>query len=935
MSRRIMTAAAGAVTLVLVAAPTAAADVDITNTETVQVYLNSDGGVDRARVYDQLDLTGTGSVELRNPVTTDGLRNLDGFGDTDTEDGEAILETDVDGEQRRRTVSDFEGDLPLSVSIEYRLNGEVVDAGDVVGESGELEVRYRVVNETGESREIEYDDGTGNLVTAEEEVYVPMVGTMTTTLPSSFTDVRSDEANMGGDGRGGTRLTYALTLFPPIGSAEQEFGYTAVIEDGVIPRATLSALPVSPLDSPTYASGVAGYQGGIESGTALTEGAMTIDENLLRLRDGAADLLGGLIQLRNGAQELSTGLSDEAAPGARELADGLGDQLAPGARQLNAGAQEFYQGVNGELAPGARQLAAGAGVLADGLAERLVPGAGQLADGGEELAAGLQGQLAPGASQLADGASDAADGAGRLAEGLETAGERAPELIGGLQQVGSGLDRVDAGLTRLYDGIGGLPAQAQPLADGIDRLRAGIGDVDEEGTLLGGLETIRLGLEEQAVPALEQMAEGVYNESDNRDEMGAYQRLGCAITVLTDLQNQANSGFDPVCYGAAEAAALTAARVGVPASLDVVTRTVVLESLITQLEDGQAGLANPEDPGDRETLYGGLNSLTHAITSGDGILSGLVRLQCGLSNERGICDQDRPGLLQGLDLLDGGIEQLVSGVVQSVQGGVGEPDDTPADETLRGGVNGLSDGVDQIIAGGDALLAGLLQLTDGAHQLHAGNLQISDGAGELAAGAAAAADGAGRLADGAGQLEDGARDAADGAGQIEDGAGQLADGAGAAADGAGQIADGAGQLADGADEAAVGAGVLATGLEAAADGSVQIYDGLLQAAQGAPQLVDGAQRLSTEGASQLADAGQETAADFGTRYAMLEAGAERVKNEPLVNGAPDGATLKTAFMFEIPEVSGEGGRNLTRGVVALGVFAAAAAAATLLRSRRT
>lgn len=924
MSRRIAAAAAGAVALALVAAPTAAADVDVTNTETVRVDLHPDGEVNQARVYDQLDLTGSGSVDLRNPVTTDGLRNLDGFGGTDTEDGEAVLETDVDGEQRRRTVSDFAGDLPLSVSVEYRLDGEVVDAEDVVGESGELEVRYRVVNETGEPREVQYDDGTGTIVTAEEEIYVPMVGTMTTTLPSEFTSVTSGEANMAGDGRGGTRLTYALTLFPPIGSAEQEFGYTAVIEDGVIPRATLSALPVSPLDSPTYATGVAGYEGGIESGVALTEGALTIDENLLALRDGASDLLGGLIQLRDGAQELSTGLSDEAAPGARELADGLGEQLAPGAQELQAGADEFYQGVNGELAPGAAQLADGAGVLADGLASQLVPGAGQLADGGEELAAGLQGQLAPGAAQLADGASDAADGAGQLAEGLETAGDRAPELIGGLEQVGSGLDRVDAGLTQLYDGIGGLPEQAQPIVDGLAQLRDGIGDVRTEGTLLGGLETIRLGLERQAVPALQQMAEGVHNDADDLDDAGAYQRLGCAVMILEDLVQLQDEGFDPFCYDD-QYGAITGGRQLIKPEYDLVTGQI-LSTLAEELGGGQEDLL---------VLRDGLNSLEEALTSGNGILNGLVRLQCGLSNERSVCDQSEPGLLQGVNLLDAGVGQLVSGVVGSVQGGVGEPDDTPADETLRGGVNGLSDGVDQIIDGGNALVSGLMQLTDGAHQLHDGNLRISDGAGTLAAGAEEAADGAGRIADGAGQLEDGARDAADGAGQIEDGAGQLADGAEAAADGAGQISDGAGQLADGADEAAVGAGVLATGLEDAADGSTQIYDGLLQAAQGAPQLVDGAQRLSTEGSSELAAAGQETAADFGTRYALLEAGADRAKNEPLVNGAPDGATLKTAFTFEIPEVSGEGGRNVARGVVALGVFAAAAAAASFVRSRRT
>ncbi|RIQ16905.1 hypothetical protein DY240_22585, partial [Jiangella rhizosphaerae] len=383
-----------------------------------------------------------------------------------------------------------------------------------------------------------------------------------------------------------------------------------------------------------------------------------------------------------------------------------------------------------------------------------MPGAGQLADGGAELAAGLQGRLAPGASQLADGATDAAAGAGRLAEGLETAGDRAPELIGGLEQVGSGLDRVDAGLTRLYDGIGGLPEQAQPLVDGIDRLRAGIGDVDEDGTLLGGLEQIRVGLEERAVPALRQMADGVYNESAS--EPGAYQRLGCAVVVLQDIADRKTSGFGPPCYTPEQAILLNTGRPALGYDVDVITDQV-LAGLRDQLADGRSGLANPDDPMDDTTLYGGLNTLEAALTSGDGVLAGLLRLQCGLSNRAAdVCDRDEPGLLQGLNLLDEGVGQLVSGVVGSVQGGIGEPDDTPADETLRGGVNGLSDGVDQIIAGGNSLIAGLMQLTDGAHQLHDGNLRLSDGAGQLAAGAAEAADGAGRIADGAGQLEDGA-----------------------------------------------------------------------------------------------------------------------------------------------------------------------------------
>ena len=63
------------------AAPALAAssDVVVTDRETVQVYLTSTGDVKVARLYDQVTATGNGKVDLRNPVSTDGLRNLDGL----------------------------------------------------------------------------------------------------------------------------------------------------------------------------------------------------------------------------------------------------------------------------------------------------------------------------------------------------------------------------------------------------------------------------------------------------------------------------------------------------------------------------------------------------------------------------------------------------------------------------------------------------------------------------------------------------------------------------------------------------------------------------------------------------------------------------------------------------------------------------------------
>ncbi|MGH3370897.1 MAG: hypothetical protein ACRDPR_12940, partial [Nocardioidaceae bacterium] len=360
--------AATSVIAVAAALPAAAAegDIRVVNTETVQVFTDATGAVETRRLYEQLALTGDGSVTLSNPVETDGLRNLDGFGGFDVEDGNQIAEVSVDGEKRLRTVSDYTGNLPLEVGVKYYLDGELVEPGDVVGEAGKLEVMYTVRNVTGVEQEVTFDDGTGGTITKTVEVPIPMVGSLTTLAPANFTNVKSKQANMAGDGKGGTKLSFTMTLFPPIGSDTAEFGYTANISDGVIPRASISALPVNPLESTSFKTAGESYKGGAETGIELTDGATQIDANLLKLRDGAGELLAGLIQLRDGSEQLEAGLSGEAVPGA--------DRLAAGAGELSDGL--------GQIDDGAGQLADGAGAAADG--------GDQVADGAGRLAAGLE-----------------------------------------------------------------------------------------------------------------------------------------------------------------------------------------------------------------------------------------------------------------------------------------------------------------------------------------------------------------------------------------------------------------------------------------------------------------------------------------------------------------------------------------------------------------
>jgi putative membrane protein len=844
--------AAPAVVL-LAAGPALAAassgDVQVTNTETVQAYLDATGDVDVARVYEQVAMQGKGTVNLVNPVETHGLRNLDGFSGFQVKNGDMVGTYAVDGEQRLRSVSDFTKKLPLDVHVTYTLDGKPVAPGDVVGQSGTLAVQYTVRNVTGRQQSVSFDDGTGKTTTTSADVVLPMVGSLTTVLPAGFTDVSSDEAAIAGDGHGGTQLSFTMALFGPIGAPEATFGYQAKITDGVIPKATLAALPISPLDSPSFKGGAASYKSGAETGAALTAGATQIDANLLKLRDGASQLLAGLIKLKDGANQLHSGLAGQAAPGARALADG--------ARQLKDG--------TGQLAAGASKAKTGSAQVSGGAT-----------------------QLAGGARRLAGGAAQVDTGAGQLLNGLTQAGTQAPQLLTGLAQVSSGLDLVDGGLAQLYGGIGQLPAQAQPLHDGIAQLKAGIGNASTANTLVAGVDQLRAGLAAATAQGgpLDQLSSGVAQSKGGVDLVnsglqaalapgGSIDQAAAAIASIAAVPACA---VDPTCLGTVDA-----------------VKTGVRQQLSASTSQASGGLTQ---------VSAGLGQVTPGLTQLKGSLAagvtGLVKIECGLSNTTltGWCDPARPGLLEGLSALDAGVLTLVDGVVGQVQSAIGTATDLPSAGTLRGGVHGLQGGVDLIGTGGSTLINGLAQLQGGAAQLKGGTSALNHGAGDLASGA--------------GQLDTGAW-------QLDDGLGELATGAGKVDSGAGQLKSGAGQLS--------------SGLGTAASGSGQLADGLGQATGGAPKLVDGAQQLSDQGTTKLIAAGKSTAADYGQKYALIEAGAQRAKAESMAYGAPAGAAGQTAYSFELAGADGEGSRDLGRGLGAAAIFALAGGVG-VLRLRR-
>ncbi|GAA4355401.1 hypothetical protein [Angustibacter luteus] len=725
--------------LVLGAGPAlAASDVTVSNTETIQAHLDATGKVKDKRVYEQLALTGSGKVEVSNPVSTDGLRNLDGFKGFDVKDGNMIANVDVNGEKRLRSVSNFTKDIPLTVEVSYTLDGKPVKPGDVVGKSGDLGVNYKVTNTTGKSGSVTFDDGTGKQVTKDEQVVIPMVGSLSTQLPSNFTEVASKQANIAGDGNGGTKLSFTMTLFPPIGSETAEFGYTARISDGVIPPASISALPLNPLESPSFSGGAESYKSGAATGAQLTDGAIQIDSNLLKLRDGANTLVAGLIKLQAGAHKLNDGLANDAAPGAALLADG--------ASQLNTGVGVLVKGTKTAKA-GSAKLAVGANLLAKGSAG-----------------------LADGSDQVAAGAGDLADGLGLIVDGIDSL----PTDI----QSDPDFQRLQGALTTMQNKIGNSSDVPQP--------------VQADTTLLGAINGVRYGLRSPAGVA---HCDQTPNDADKSDDCGAAD----AVQIVSGKLSGAAAPGGPIAgwvdngisvykaIGCPQNPATPIPPVVPPTMLPsppVPATCVDLANIVYGLGLPK-GVLSPTDPGGLQAQTNAAAETLDQVQQGIGqlsnqtsatILGGLALIKLGVSNPA--CSLTNPtnpanpcGLKQAAGLVSVGINDLVAAI---------------ADQ--------LGDVVNQAYEGAGDVADGAGQVADGAAVVAGGNAKLANGADDLNAGLGKINSGAGQLGDGAGQLSAGANKLSSGLGDAASGSGQLADGLDTAADGSTAIPEGAEQL---------------------------------------------------------------------------------------------------------------------------------------------
>jgi putative membrane protein len=663
------------------------------NTETVQTYLSADGKIDSSRIYEQLTMTGDGSVTLKNPVDTNGLRNLNGFGGLSPKNGVLEQHYDVNGVSQGRTVSTFDqSKLPLSVTVRYQLDGRTVSADDLVGATGDVKVTYVVKNLTTKKIPLTFTDGAGGTKTEMGDVPIPIVGTVVFNLPKNFTDVQSVAASMGGDGHGGTQMQYLLSLFPPVGSDTVSFGYTAHLTDGVVPPVSFTAVPVDPTTNPTFSTAVDSYQSGAESGDTLAAGATKINKNLLRLRDGAGTLLAGLIKLNDGAHQLDAGLSGQAAPGSRQLSDG--------ALQLNSGLARIDDG-----------------------AGRLAVGAHEASDGGHKLAAGLT-ELHSALVHLPN----------TLAHN-----KKYQLLLGALTQIANGVGNVND------------PPTKKTILGGLNAIQQGLevsGPNDCLTATILGFEPTNCG----AIDAVKALASSVAQSrgQDLRDTPIVLGKVsivteGLLMKKLADIGATAGCQSDAACvkdvgdlsmlFDATKPGDLFDQQLALLQTSLTTIGQKADEQLLNPgagLDQLRAGLSNPHALKDCAAAARtkttaddcGIKEAALAVQGGVPLLVDSLRQEilAGLGTPSPGCDPTKTlrcgaaALADGLGQLDGGSHQLADGTSQALDGSA----------QLADGAHQLSDGLSSAAAGSHQLAEGMQQARDGAPKLRNGANELSE-----------------------------------------------------------------------------------------------------------------------------------------------------------------------------------------------------------------
>ena len=490
------------------------------------------------------------------------------------------------------------------------------------------------------------------------------------------------------------------------------------------------------------------------------------------------------------------------------------DELEDKLGELTDASEKLCSGT-GELASGIATLKNSSGDLVNGV-DALVSGDSQLDTGINALAAGTE-QLLYGVQTLddstqtfVDGVSSAKSGSDELVKGFKAAENGIDSLKGGASSLGSGLSKADEVAKTVNDGAQALVQGASALGSGASDLASGVSAVaDGTSTLAASAGELDKGANA--------LVQGTASAKQGADSLSAgIAQAGSGAEAVADGIAQAGAGLDLLAEGTGkDAQALNAMGEQISGAADQLDTTVAYNMQV--IEGLKAMQANYEASSSEYQQFAVMIGTLEQTTAGQ--------------------SQIAAGLKSGAESSVDQISSLTVGVKQLQAAFNG--DGTAQNPGLVAGSRAVSDAFDNgLIAGSQALAAGVSELNSGAEAL-------ATGTGQLVTGTAALDEGAQRAAVGAATLSSSSAQLAGGAQALAQGTQTLSEGITAANIGASQLSYGAAALGDGIAKLSAGENKLNGGLAQLASGGSQLKGGTSTLSSSVWQLNDGAQTLKS------------------------------------------------------------------------------------------
>ncbi|WP_346930783.1 hypothetical protein [Clostridium sp.] len=544
---------------------------EINKDETVYVILDSNGKAEQKIVSTWIN--GEENLgEFKDKCNLDNIKNVKGE-EAPTISGEELT-WKVDGKDLY-----YEGEskreLPISVSLDYEIDGRKVEPKEAIGHSGKFKITLTVKNNESRTAKINGENKT---------LYVPFVTVSEIMLSNdNFKDVKVDNGKLIQDGNNSS-----ITFVSAPGLKESlNLGSILDIKDTLVIEGTTTnfSVPAIMMVATTEALDLENISGDdsldslkdsleqlqnggdelLEGSKKLVDGQEQLSTNYAKFNDGIGTLKNGVSDLSNGIDTLSNNTPSLKA-GADKLQNGL-SQLKNAQGQFSKGIENYeenatklftaYNSIDGGInscLTGSTQLKTGLAAGSEGLenlnnstanldaiAVQLDEMGASVASVNPELAANIaktsggikavsKGQK-DGIGKLQQGIKSASIGAGELEEGLTGLSKGSEEfknkgelLLQGTNTLKESSAKLNGASAELYNGSTALSQGVDSLVNGTNELKAGGSSLlngsnvlyDNSGNLLKGINQLKEGNKELYKGVVKLKEEGL----DKLDEKG-------------------------------------------------------------------------------------------------------------------------------------------------------------------------------------------------------------------------------------------------------------------------------------------------------------------------------------------------------------------------------------------------------------------------------